>query len=89
MNTYGVPLLEGIHHPPALPGAIDIKRPRRLDEILNGYVSSGYVHDFRVRNLKYNSQNYHYFSALLVLPLKNIENVGAKLELYIINLIKS
>ena len=24
---------------------------RRLDERLNGYVSSGYVHDFRVRNL--------------------------------------
>jgi len=42
----------GIHHPPALPGAIDIKRPRRLDEGLNSYVSSGFVHDLRVRNLR-------------------------------------
>ena len=45
--------LGGIHHPPALPGAIDIKRLRRLDEGLNCYVSSGYVHDLRVRNLRY------------------------------------
>ena len=48
----------GIRHPPALPGAIDIKRLRRLDEGLNSYVSSGYVHDLRVRNLRCNRSEF-------------------------------